>query len=235
MRLVTWNLGHRRNGNRCPDRLVTALAALQPDIAILVDHSPGTAFRQLLEALAGAGLKHQLSTTSAAHDGRVLLASRLEIVPGSLAAGDADPMPSDALHGYATNGALDILSLPACRNSRRPSSHEACWNWLLHASATLKHRRAIVVGDFQVDRCGDEPDRSRQLRLFIRDGWQHAVPTEGASYSTAGGDALCADHAFLSPSLQRINTHHALEAAGIRLAGAKDSLSQRPALVVDLQ
>lgn len=235
MRLVTWNLGHRRNGNRCPDRLAAALTALEPDIAILVDRTPGTAYERLLEALEGIGLKHQLTTAPDAHDGRVVLASRLEMVRGSLEAAADDQASADVLHAYAPAGTLDVVSLRVHRYGRRPSDRAARWDRLLQAASTLKPRRAILVGDFEADPAHDEPGSPRQLRRFISDGWQHASPAERAHYAAAGGDALRVDHAFLSPSLQRIDSRYALGAAGFRLAGTKDALSDQPALVVDVQ
>lgn len=235
MRLVTWNLGHRRNGNRRPDRFVAALGALEPDIAVLVDRTPGDASSELLAALADIGLRHQLRGEPDARGAQVLLCSRLEMVPGSLDTGGAGAMPADALHAYSPTGLLDIVSLPCCRHDGRPASHATCWNWLLEATATLKQRRSIVFGDLQDDPTDADAGSSHPVRHFIRQGWQHAMPTEGASYSTTGGRALVVDHAFLSPSLQRIDAHYAMGAAGFRLAGSKDSLSDRPALVVDLQ
>lgn len=235
MRLVTWNLGHRRNGNRRPDRFVAALGALEPDIAVLVDRTPGDASSELLAALADIGLKHQLRGEPDTRGAQVLLCSRLEMVPGSLDTGSAGVMPADALHAYSPTGLLDVVSLPRCRHDSQPATHATCWNWLLEATATLKQRRSIVFGDLQDDPTDTDAGSSHPVRHFIRQGWQHAMPTEGASYSTTGGRALVVDHAFLSPSLQRIDAHYAMGAAGFRLAGSKDSLSDRPALVVDLQ
>jgi endonuclease/exonuclease/phosphatase family metal-dependent hydrolase len=235
MRLVTWNLGHRRNGNRCPDRLVAALRALEPDIVTLVDRTPGAAHQPLLEALAAIGLGHQLTTTPSANHGRSLLASRLEVAHGSLGTGTGEHMPSDVLHAYAPTGVLDVVSLRIPGSGRPPPARDACCNWLLHAAATLKHRRAILIGDFEADSTHREPGSPCQLRRFISEGWQHAVPPEGASYSTGNQDATRIDHAFLSPSLQHIGTRYALEVAGLRLAGSRDSLAEQPPLVVDLQ
>lgn len=235
MRLVTWNLGHRRNGNRCPDRLVAVLTALEPDIVTLVDRTPGTAGKALLEALAAMGFRHQLTTEPDAHDERVLLASRLELVRGSLETDTHDDMPSSMLHAYAPTGILDVISLRISGCGRQPEARDACWNWLIQAASALKHRRAIMIGGFETDSATDESSGPRQLRRFISEGWQHAVPADGASCPRSGGEALSVDHAFLSPSLQRIDARYALGAAGFRLAGSKDSLSEQPPLVVDLQ
>jgi hypothetical protein len=236
MRLVTWSLGHRPNDSRCPDRLVTALASLAPDIVILVDRTAGAVRRPLLEALAGIGLGHQLATSPGPHDGRILFASRLDMVLGSLEPeADGDAAPSNVLHAFAPNGVLDVLGLGIRGCGRQLVSHSACWDWLQHAASTLKHRRAILIGDFETDPADDPSGGSRQWRRFMDDGWQHAVPAAGASGATAGAPAQSLDHAFLSPSLQRIDARYAREAAGFRLAGTKDALAERPALVVDLQ
>lgn len=236
MRLVTWNLGHRPNGTHRTDRLVTALAALAPDIAILVDPTPGADRGPLLAALAGIGLGHQLATQPGPHDGRILLASRLDMVLGSLDAdAEGHAVPSSVLHAYAPTGTLDVLGLRIRGCGRRHASRAACWNWLQHAASTLKRRRAILVGDFENDAAHDAPGTKQHLRHFMDEGWQHAVPAERGAYARADGDSLHLDHAFLSPSVQRIDARYALEAAGLRLAGSKDSLSERPALVVDVQ
>jgi hypothetical protein len=235
MRLVTWNLGHRSNGDCRSDGFVAALTALEPDIAVLVDRSPGTACERLLATLAGIGLGHQLATGAGGHDGRVTLASRLAMVPGSLDPRTTGEMPSHLLHAYSPAGDLDVVSLTTGRNGRGGPARQAGWDWLHRAAPTLRQRRTILIGDFTSETDDGGPGDPRPLRRFISEGWQHAMPTEGASCPTGGGDALDVDHAFLSPSLQRIDTHYALGAAGLRLAGTKDAPSERPVLVVDLQ
>jgi len=235
MRLVTWNLGHRSNGDCRSDGLVAALTALEPDIAVLVDRSPGTACEQLLAALAGIGLGHQLATAPGEHDGRVTLAGRLEMLPGSLDARTTGEMPSHLLHAYAPSGNLDVISLTTGRNGRGGQARQEGWDWLHRAASTLKQRRTILIGDLASGAAYAGPGHAQPLRRFISEGWQHAMPTEGASCSTDGEDAVGVDHAFLSPLLQRIDTHYVLGAAGLRLAGTKDSPSERPVLVVDLQ
>ncbi len=180
MRLVTWNLGHRRNGNRRPDRFVAALNALEPDIAVLVDRTPGDASSELLAALANIGLRHQLRGEPDTRGAQVLLCSRLEMVPGSLGTDSAGAMPTDALHAYLPTGLLDVVSLPRCRHDSEPASHATCWNWLLEATATLKQRRSIVFGDLQDDPTDTDSGSSHPVRHFIRQGWQIPEPVAAA-------------------------------------------------------
>ena len=232
MRLVTWNLGHRRNGNRCPDRFVAALAALQPDIVSLVDRTHGAACQQLLEALEGIGLRHRLMGGPEPHGGQAMLASRLDIVRGSAGAGTDAPGARHALHVYVPAGELDVVS-PGVRPPRSP--REESWDWLHRTASALKERRTVFIGDFESDSAHDGPDDVRHLHRFISEGWQHAVPAEGAARLTVGRDALHVDHAFLSPSLQRIETRYELGASGSGPAGSGVRLFERPALVVDLQ
>jgi hypothetical protein len=236
MRLVTWNLGHRLDGGHAPDDAITALAALEPDIVILTEHLPGPARRSFLASLAGVGLTHQLSPTPAQHGGHALIASRLELVPGSLQArASRDRLPPDVLHAYAPTGILDVLGMRRPEPGSPPARRHAGWQWLLRAAHALRHRRAILVGDFDVGADGDRVDGVDHLRHLTDAGWRHAVPAEGAAYPATSGDAGRLDHAFLSPSVQQVDARYALAAAGLRLTGSKESLAVQPVLVVDLQ
>jgi hypothetical protein len=233
MRLVTWNLGHRLNGGHAPDNVITALAALEPDIVILTERLPGPARRSFLGSLAGLGLKHHLAPMPGQHSSHVLVASRFELVPGLLKA-DAthDQLPPNMLHAYTPTGVLDVMGMTSPDSGSLPARRRARWERLVSAATTLKHRRAVLIGDFDF---GERADCNDHLRQLIDAGWKHAVPADGASYRMASDDAGRLDHAFLSPSVQRIDTRYALTAAGFRISGTKDSLSCQPVLVVDLK
>jgi endonuclease/exonuclease/phosphatase family metal-dependent hydrolase len=236
MRLVTWNLGHRTNGNRHPDRVLKALTALEPDIVILAQRLHDAACGLLLAALADIGLKVQLAPRTGRRNGHVLIASRLELVPGVLEDGaNGEHPPRNVLHAYAPTGTLDVLGIRMPDCGSQPTSRDACWDWLLNAAETLKHRRAVLIGDFEFGANHERAGGMDRLRRLTNEGWRHAAPAEGAAYWTTGGQATRLDHAFLSPAIQPIDVRYALEAAGFRLAGTSDSLSEQPALVVDLQ
>ena len=200
MRLVTWNLGHRLDGGHTPDDVVTALAALEPDIAILTGSLPGPARRSFLESLAGLGLKHQLAPEPGQPGSDALVASRVELVPGLLESRTTrDPLPPNLLHAYAPTGVLDVLGMTRPMSGVPSARRRSGWESVLRAAATLKHRRAILIGDFAVD---ERADRNDHLRQLIDAGWKHAVPAEGASYRTGSSATVALDHAFLSPSIQ---------------------------------
>jgi hypothetical protein len=235
MRLLTWNLGHRLNGGHAPDEVITALATLEPDILILTGRVAEPARKSLLASISGLGLTHQLVPASTSHGDHVLVASRLELLPGLLGEPEiGDDLPRNMLHAYAPSGVLDVLSLGSPDPGDRPTARRACWQWLFRAAATLKHRRAVLIGDFDVEANGEPADGIDHLRQLIDAGWKHAAPSEGAAYTTANGGGRL-DHAFLSPSVQQIDARYALAAAGFRLSGAKGSPSAQPVLVVDLQ
>jgi hypothetical protein len=236
MRLVTWNLGHRANGNRHPDRVLKALIALEPDIVILAQRLQDAACGLLLAALADIGLKLQLAPRTGQRKRHVLIASRLELVPGVLDDGsNGDHRPPNVLHAYAPTGTLDVLGLRMPDRGSQPASRDACWDWLLNAAETLKHRRAVLIGDFEFGASHEHGGGTDHLRRLTNEGWRHAAPADGAAYWTTDGRTTQLDHAFLSPAIQPIDVRYALEAAGFRLAGTRDSLSEQPALVVDLQ
>ena len=235
MRLVTWNLGQRLDGDHAPDEVITALASLEPDIVILAQRLPGPARESFLASLAGLGLTHQLAPTPQQHGDHVLIASRLELVPGlRKARATPDDLPPNMLHAYAPAGVLDVLGLRRPNDGNRPTARRASWERLVRVARTLKHRRAILIGDFDVDAHDGRGAGIDHLRQLIDAGWKHAVPTDGG-YATASDDAGKLDHAFLSPTIQQIDARYLLAAAGFRLTGAKGSPSAQPVLVVDLQ
>lgn len=236
MRLVTWKIGHRSNGHDSPDGVVEALSALEPDMVVLAESLPAPARRDLLTALAAIGLEHQFAPQAEQQQRPMLIASRMELVRGDLEDGtNGCRRPPNVLHAYAPGGGLDVLGLRIPEPGTSASTRHDSWEWLLHAAAALKHRRAVLVGDFELDLSHDHAATQHQLRRFTSDGWQRAVQADGADYRTSGDEAVRLDHAFLSPSVQRIDARYALAAAGFRLAGSKDSIARQPALVVDLQ
>ena len=236
MRLVTWRLGHHLDGHDSTDGVIDALTALEPDIVILAEHLPRSGRQKLLTALVTIGLEHQLAPSAVQHERRMLIASRMELVPGVLDDGiSGTRRPPGVLHAYAPSGGLDVLSLRMSDSGPRASNRQHSWQWLLHAAAALKHRRAVILGDFELDVRHDHAAAQQQLQPFLGGGWQRAVQADGSDYCTTGDAGLRLDHAFLSPSIQRIDARYALAAGGIRLAGSKDAVSGQPALVVDLQ
>ena len=236
MRLVTWNLGHRLNGGHAPDDVIAALTALEPDIVILTERLPGPARQSLLSSLAGLGLTNQLAPTPVQHGDHVLIASRLKLVPGLLKArATRDHLPPNMLHAYAPTGVLDVLGLRGPHPGSRPTARRASWERLVRVATALKHRRAILIGDFDVDAVDGRAGGIDHLQQLTDAGWRHVVPTDGAGYPTAGSDEGRLDHAFLSPSIQQVDARYALAAAGFRLTGTRESPSTQPVLVVDLQ
>jgi hypothetical protein len=236
MRLVTWKIGHHPNGHDSPDRVIEALTAFEPDMVILAERFPPAGRLRLLAAMAAIGLEHQLAPEAGPQQRRMLIASRMKLVAGVLKADMSGcQRPPDVLHAYAPDGGLDVLGLRIADGGTRASTRHDSWKWLLRAAAALKHRRAVMLGNFEFTACHDHAAAQHQLRHLTSDGWQRAVQADGADYCTTGDAGLRLDHAFLSPSIQRIDARYALAVAGIRLAGARDAISTQPALVIDLQ
>lgn len=236
MRLVTWKIGHHLNGRDSPDGVIEALTALEPDMVIVAERLPHAGRQKLLAAMAAVGLEHQLAPEAGPRHRRMLIASRLKLVAGDLKADMSGcRRPQDVLHAYAPDGGLDVIGLRIADGGAGADTRHDSWKWLLRAAAALKHRRAVMLGDFELDVRHDHAAAQHQLRQLMGDGWQRAVQADGADYRTTGDEGLRLDHAFLSPSIQRIDARYALAAAGIRLAGARDAISTQPPLVIDLQ
>jgi hypothetical protein len=212
------------------------LTALEPDMVIVAERLPHSGRQRLLAAMAAVGLEHQLAPEAGPQQRRMLIASRMKLVAGVLKADMSGcHRPPDVLHAYAPDGGLDVLGLRIADGGTRASTRHDSWKWLLRAAAVLKHRRAVMLGDFELDVRHDHAAAQNQLRHLTGNGWQRAVQADGADYCTTGDAGLRLDHAFLSPSIQRIDARYALAVAGIRLAGTRDAISTQPALVIDLQ
>ncbi len=236
MRLVTWKPGPGLEGGSVSDNVITALKDLEADVVILTQHLTADARRSLLASLADIGLMHQLAPTPRRNGGDVLIASRLKLEPGRReASAIGDHPPVNMLHAYAPSGLLDVLGLEASGSRSRPEARRAGWEWLMRAAGSLKDRRAVLIGSFDVDVHDEQTGDIDHLRYLIGSGWKHAVPASGASYPILNGDPGTHDEAFLSPSLQKINSRYVLPEADCRGGGTKAQQSRQPALVVDLQ
>jgi hypothetical protein len=117
------------------------------------------------------GLRHQQTGEPDANDEQVLLASRLELVQGSLETDTHEDMPSSMR--LRTHRHLDVISLRIAAAAAGPA-REACWNWLIQAASTLKHRRNHDQG-FETDPRSTSPAAASAAQIHQR-RLQHAVP-----------------------------------------------------------
>jgi endonuclease/exonuclease/phosphatase family metal-dependent hydrolase len=236
VRLLAWNVNYRTRPKPVSPLLVGAIAALEPDVAVLTEYVPGTGHAGFLEGLAAIGLRHTRVSHYVPKENGVLVASQGVMEIGAIEAPPIDPsMHSNFLHVYLTADGFEVLALRVPDYSKQLPIKRRCWDWILETARQLKDRPAVMLGDFNTDvsypraRCGD------RIAMLVNDGWQHAAPPEGASFWTLRGHGVRIDHAFVSKHFTVEGSQYVRQVGSYQLAGrGSGALSDHAALVVDI-
>lgn len=241
MRLISWNI---RGGSR--PRLVDAVSALGPDVAVLVDCRASHVARIVAKA-AAAGYTHHIASCTD-YTG-ILMLSAHPLTHGEI---DQAPIRHRWLHAVSDHWGLEIAAMygPLPETIRDEPTMKEFWSWLVPACDLIVDRRAVLCGDFNTGISGvDGPAGYRfscvsQFRDLIQRGWRDAyreVHPEGEEHSWWNKErGFRIDHCLLSrdhPAPGRVA--YTQEIAGIRLGrspadSAKTSaISDHAALVLD--
>ena len=244
MRVVAWNI--RAGGGVRAAAIARQLARWRPDVAALSEFRGTPPSSGLASALAGHGLRHQLSTASARTPGAnaLLLASRWPLgllrlraeprEPGRwLVAQVASPVPM----------VLGAMHVPNRVGGRK-------WPFLdavLGCARRWTHGPAVFVGDTNSGR----RDIDEQVPAFNarEEGWidalagcgwhdafRHLRPQARAYtwYSPNGGNGFRIDQAFVNAALLERLVRATYAWGGARRLARRDALSDHAALLVDL-
>lgn len=237
MRIVAWNINSRARAKAFRDGFVEALSALEADLVVLTEYVTHDSHEMALDKLAGAGLRHRLSTEPTTGENQVLILSRWELIRGKITGPPIYPsVPSNVLHVHVPEAGLEVLGLRMTDLREWPKLRRAWWDWLESVAEQCVNRPFLIAGDMNTDatysraRCGDRPAR------LVAGGWQHAAPSEGASYYTTTNLPKRIDHAFVTKLFCVREARYATESGGHRLMGKPaEALSDHAALVVDLE
>jgi endonuclease/exonuclease/phosphatase family metal-dependent hydrolase len=209
MKLLTWNVNHRTLPRPIPDLVPAAIEELSPDLLVLTEYVRGPSHRSFLSRLAGLGLCHALVSPETRGQNSVMMACRRPLAPGHISAPPIAPaLPYNFLHVELSEDRLQVLGIRIPDYSRQSRIRKACWDWLCSRAAELVHSPIVMIGDFNSDpnyskfRCGD---RFAQL---VEDGWQLALPKDGASYWSPNNHAVRIDHAFVSKDYRVISARY---------------------------
>lgn len=219
MKLLTWNVNHRTRPRPIPDLVPEAIKALEPDLLVLTEYVRGPSHRSFLSSLAEFGLIHTLISPEVRGQNSVIIASRRPLAPGRIYAPPIAPaLPHNFLHVELPEDGLQVIGIRIPDYSRQSSIRKACWDWLCSRAAELVHTPIVMIGDFNSDpnysksRCGD---RFAQL---VADGWQLALPEDGASYWSPNNHAVRLDHAFVSKDYRVMSARYIDRVDGLILA-----------------
>jgi exodeoxyribonuclease III len=242
MRIVAWNI--RGGGGRRVEALAAQLTRWAPDVVALSEFRATPPSSVLAAALAGAGLRHQITTA----DRRRPLSNSLLVAARSplrairfRSAPDACRWLVTAVDGDA-QFVLGAMHVPNRDSGRKYPFLEA----VLACTRRWRMGPALLVGDTNSGRRGiDEEVAAFNAR---EEGWIDALASAGWTdafrhvagdaraytwYSPNGGNGFRIDQAFVNrPLLAR------LKAAAYVWGGAdqdrRDALSDHAALLIDL-
>ena len=237
MIIITWNVNHRAVEKKIPPLMADALASLNPDVIVLTEFVPGKSRDKFFTDLNSHGYVHTRMSSFTPKENHLLIASRHFLNDGNIKAPPIAPsVPSNALHVYLPTQNINILGLRIPDYSKKPFIKRKCWEWILETTEKVKESPFIFLGDFNTDpnytkvRCGD------RFNILIKQGWQNATPSEGASYWSPIGNGVRIDHAFTSNHLLIKKTQFIKQSGQYVFVGKDpEALSDHAILMVDLE
>lgn len=92
------------------------------------------------------------------------------------------------------------------------------------------------MGDFNTDPNDSEAKCGDRINKLVDEGWQHAMPTSGASYWVVkNGIGKRLDHAFISRHFDILTTEHISESGSYVFAGKKsEAMSDHTVLLIEI-
>lgn len=229
MRLVTWNVGHRRRRRQMTPELAMALASTRPDVLVLTDYLDDADYAPFHRALAAEGLSHRAMTPRVEGQRQVLI-----VAPDHLAHGDLEGCALSAatrpnwLH-VRTTGGVNVVGFRVPL-FRKPRLRPMYWEWLVtEALPQLVAYPSILLGDFNA------APNYRPVRNATLAGWQVGTPPGGWSAKAKSGKTEALDHALVSPHFRIRKTEYVKKLDQQVLAGSNTAWSDHAALVLDVE
>jgi endonuclease/exonuclease/phosphatase family metal-dependent hydrolase len=208
MRLVSWNTNHRAGRHRIPAWIGSAITTAEPDVVVLTEYIVGPDHAAFLKQLENAGLSSHLISGRVGRSNQVMVIANEPMTLGdSKLPADPPSAPANFLHVRLDRSNIDVVGFRMLSfDNPRDASKRRIWEAVLQVLDSLKHKRALIAGDFNTAPgdaaafCGD------CLESLIASEWQLAEPGEGKSWPYSGnGPGRRIDHAFLSSSLRPVS------------------------------
>jgi hypothetical protein len=237
MLLATWNLNNRVGKVRFKPEAALAIGALAADVVVLTEYFPQQHHDHFCEALARAGLPHQvLSQDPGERANRVFVASRLPMEPDDFELPDFDrQFPANMAGVQSPTLGLRLLGVrvPAYEAKDRALLAKS-WEWLEAFAASRRNMRAAIVGDLNVRPASTKP-RGRNFRRLLANGWTRALPAGGHSYFGHTGARTEIDHLLTTPYCAVRDARYVTSLPGFAIAGAPSALSDHAILIADVE
>ena len=228
MKLVTWNVGHRKSRKPLVPDLAKALASAKPDVLVLTDYLPDISDKPFTDALSKAGLKHRATSTPVKAQRQVLIASREPLAGGDIeCCGISAATKPNWLHARTQSG-MEIVGFRVPMFQKKGAKQQY-WEWLVNeALPRLVEKPSVLEGDFNA------APSYRPLLLAVAAGWQLATPAAGWSHKTPKTEGIAIDHGLVSPHFRITQTEYVETIGSMTLTGTPTAYSDHKALVVEL-
>ena len=229
MKLITWNVGHRKGRKPLVPDLARALASAKPDIVVITDYLPDITDKPFIDALASAGLEHRMTSPQAKAQRRVLIASREPLVEGDIeCCGLSAATKPNWLHARTESG-VEIVGFRVPIFTKR-GMKQTYWDWLINeALPRLVEKPSVLLGDFNA------APSFRPLLLGVAAGWQLATPATGWSHKTSKTEGVAIDHGLVSPHFRIKSTQYVEKLGAMMLTGTPTAYSDHKALIIELE
>ncbi|MDO8872608.1 MAG: endonuclease/exonuclease/phosphatase family protein [Methanoregula sp.] len=218
MKILTWNINHRIGKKKIPIEMADALASLSPDIIVLTEYVQGPSHDRFLNDLKSNGFSYRRLSEFKEQQNRIFIASRMLLKDGDIKAPTdiIEAVRCNALHVTIPQIDLNILGLrmPLPMNAVQKKSW---WDWVTDVAERNQGHPFIYLGDFNTDISTKGPNGWRQITKLKENGWNHALPKDGASWWMRRNGVIFAnklDHAFFSKKLSVRNAEYITESSG---------------------
>lgn len=237
MLIATWNLNNRVGKVRFRPEAASAAIALGADVLVFNEYYPQEHEPIFVRTLHDAGWSHhENSKDTGEKANRVLIASRLPLLPLDIRLPDFDrQFPSNVLCVRVPSAGISIVGVRVPWYDRQDVGLVVhAWEWLESTAAALSNQPSIILGDLNV---GLKSSRSRggeHFRRILRSGWQRAAPNETASYFGDDVHHSEIDHVLGTNLCGFNNARYVTELDGYLFAGGNDSISDHAALLAEV-
>lgn len=228
MKLITWNVGHRKARKPLVPDLGRALAGRDTDVVVITDYLPDPSDKPFMQALEKAGLPHVATSKPVKSQRQVLIASREPLSPGEIECCDLSAATTPNWLHVRTESGTEVVGFRVPIFTKK-GMKQTYWEWLINeALPRLVEKPAVLLGDFNA------APQYRPLLLAVSAGWQLATPAAGWSHKTPKTEGVAIDHALASPHWRISRTEYVEKLGNMTLTGTPTAYSDHKALVVEL-
>ena len=221
LHLAAWNLNHRTGRKAIPPVVIHAIASLDIDVLVLTEFVDGLQADHFKAALKDVGFASLAVSLKAPRQNQVLIAARTELADDGLLPlpGHTEAATTNWLHRRLPAHGLEIVGFRA-PTYLAADDRVSYWQQVEAIARTGRDRRAIYLGDFNLDPSTDTRPYAQVFPRLAAEGFTLARPKGDWSYHGGNGPGgTRIDHALATPGLSFTDARYLYKAGRHLLAG----------------